>query len=88
MLDVSRRFSYFRSIRSSIEDIDAPFLTETRATINDGYFKVVSYTTESKDKTGVSMKQTIIYVGLDVDGTQPHARQIYAASSLSMGGYK
>ncbi len=35
-----------------IEDIDAPSLTETRATINDGYFKVVSYTTETTGANG------------------------------------
>ena len=36
----------------SIEDIDAPFLTATRATIQDGYLKVVSYATELKSKKG------------------------------------
>jgi len=41
------------------EDIDAPFLTETRATIQDGYLKKEA-------------SNTIIHVGLDVDDTQYH----------------
>jgi hypothetical protein len=36
----------------SIEDIDAPLLTETRATNKDGYLNVVIYTTETKGKKG------------------------------------
>ena len=36
----------------SIEDIDAP-LFKSRATIQDGYLKVVSYATEFNEKRGV-----------------------------------
>ena len=36
----------------SIEDIDAP-LFNPRATIQDGYLKVVSYATETNEKRGV-----------------------------------
>jgi hypothetical protein len=35
-----------------IEDIDAP-LFKSRATIQDGYLKVVSYATEFNEKRGV-----------------------------------
>jgi hypothetical protein len=37
---------------ASIEDIDAP-LFKSRATIQDGYLKVVSYATEFNEKRGV-----------------------------------
>jgi transposase len=43
-----------------------------RATIQDGYLKVVIYTTETMGKKEASMKHTIIHVGLDVDDTRYH----------------
>ena len=49
-----------------------PFLTQTRATIQDGYLKVVNCTTGTNGKKVTSMKRTIIYVGLDVDDTHYH----------------
>jgi hypothetical protein len=53
---------------SSIEDIDA-LLQESKAPINEGYLKVVSYATQTKEKMEATLKKNIIYVGLDVDDT-------------------
>ena len=38
--------------------------------INDGYLKVVSFTTQTEGNMEATMKRNIIYVGLDVDDTQ------------------
>jgi len=42
---VRLKFNIIQKYVAGIEDIDAPLLAETRATISDGYLNVVSYGT-------------------------------------------
>jgi len=52
-----------------IENIDAPLSGEARATITDGYLKVVVYLIVVNGKHEASLKQIIVYVDLDADDT-------------------